>query len=89
MAVRHTTQYYYEAGYGPNRQVSGQEVKQGILPQPDDISGYGDLQSLAEEVVAWGNQRWLADHGSRSDHLNLLNFVNVAMQLIDQGWSAE
>jgi len=75
-----THTFFYPQTDGPIRNGNGPRHKRGIYPTISHVDSFGDLLSMAESVIEWGNERWANDHGSYEDHLALLNFVNVVIQ---------
>jgi hypothetical protein len=74
--------YYYAKSNGPVRDGESRP-KCEIHPNASLADmGPNDLRSMAENITNWGEHRWANDHGSYADHLELLNFINLAMEIV-------
>jgi len=82
MASTHRVIFFYEAVEGPIR--GGASKKKEALEAPSEADlPYEDFLDLADYITTWGQNQWANDHGTQSDHQQLLLFINAALRLWD------
>jgi hypothetical protein len=87
MPIEFRPNAHYESGAGPTRN-GATKLKPAIYPTEAIFNQTRDTQvielvMLAHEVITWGQERWVNDHGSLEDHQHLVDFVNLSLALVN------